>query len=57
MVSKTYPGGVPKYIESASKLIEASTKNVNPFDGFKTEVPFSFSLTKDSLRSEPRVQR
>lgn len=46
MVSKTYPGGVPKYIESASKLIEASTKNVNPFDGFKTEVPFFFFSDK-----------
>ena len=50
MVAKKYPGGVPKYIESASKLIEASTKNVNPFDGFKTEVPF-FLITDQ--RSPP----
>lgn len=38
LVSKTYPGGVPKYIETSKKLISDSTKNVNPFDGFKTEV-------------------
>lgn len=37
-ISKTYPGGVPKYIETSRKLISDSTKNVNPFDGFKTEV-------------------
>ena len=38
MISKTYPGGVPKYIESASKLIDASVKNANPFDGYRIEV-------------------
>ena len=37
-IGTTYPGGVPKYIDTASKLIDASTKNINPFDGFKAEV-------------------
>ena len=37
-ISKTYPGGVKKYVEKAKELILESTKNVNAFDGIKVEV-------------------
>ena len=37
-IGVTYPGGVPSYIESAKKLIDASVKNVNAFDGFRAKV-------------------
>ena len=38
-VGRSYPGGVPKYVDSASHLIDDSTKNKNPFDGYTAEIP------------------
>lgn len=38
MLEKGYPGGIAAYVAKAIELLEASSKGVNPFDGFKPEV-------------------
>ncbi|KAA0172079.1 hypothetical protein FNF28_00396 [Cafeteria roenbergensis] len=44
MLEKGYPGGIAAYVAKAIELLEASAKGVNPFDGFKPEVPTGVKL-------------
>lgn len=46
---QNYPGGLSTYRENARRLLEASKRGDNPFDGYKVSVPEGIQLDVESL--------
>lgn len=38
-IDATYPGGLQAYVRNGQKLLAASCRGENPYDGFVPEVP------------------
>ena len=54
-IESSYPGGLVAYVENARKLLEASRRGANPFDGATPEIPKGSRLesgSKEFLESE-----
>lgn len=44
-LDKSYPGGLAAYVKNAKKLLQESRDGVNPFGGYKPEVPEGINVT------------
>ena len=47
-LEKGYPGGIRGYLDNARNLLEGAKAGVNPFEGWRPEVPAGVDLTPNS---------